>query len=329
MKKIYSYICFLVLLSNLFSQDIYTLLGFRINNIKPNVEVQSALDDLLFSSYFNSTYGYGQIVMNEKYNNNKYDYIKKGNSWFIGGGYRHFIRSNPNLYSNFTFKYNEESASVYVIDGSDLDFTAFSDLIDSGQEFQTVDAMIDQSSVEWQKLYSTSMSLGVGFGYMWDNGLALELGADYILYPYEGMYSDFNTFPSENYMTYNLKVSYTFGSKRNNMWTAPLGVHISKPSNTRFMHSPLFDSINSSPTDIALELPAGYGIVAGAIFYFAALIEGAGSGYDYSGSGYAWDAFYDQYGNIQWRCRDKSNGEFAYDSNCSGLVKSDNTWPGK
>lgn len=331
MKKIYSYICFLVLLSNLFSQDIYTILGFRFNSIEPVKENRSALNDLLYSNYWDNNYSYGQLVFDEIYNDGKYDYIKTGDSWFAGFGYRQYLRNNPNLYSNFTFKYNEESASVYVVDGADINFTTFNSLYDSGQTFRTTDAMTSTASADWQKLYSTSFSLGYGFGYMWDNGLALELGADFVFSPYQGVWNDFDTykFPDDNYMTYSLKVSYTIGAKRDNLFTAPIGVHVSKPTNTRFMHSSLFDNINPSSTDLTLELPAGYGIVAGAVVLVAAMIEGGGDGYDYSGSGYAWDAFYDQYGNIQWRCRDKSNGEFAYDSNCSGLVKSDNTWPDK
>jgi hypothetical protein len=46
-------------------------------------------------------------------------------------------------------------------------------------------------------------------------------------------------------------------------------------------------------------------------------------------SGYAWDAFYDNSYRLVWRCRNKSNGQFAYDSSCSGKLKTDNTWPAK
>jgi hypothetical protein len=51
--------------------------------------------------------------------------------------------------------------------------------------------------------------------------------------------------------------------------------------------------------------------------------------YDYTKTGYAWDAFYDQYYNLVWRCRNKANGQFAYDYQCGGKVKVDTTWPDK
>lgn len=64
----------------------------------------------------------------------------------------------------------------------------------------------------------------------------------------------------------------------------------------------------------------------------AANSSGYGNSYSnsYSGSyGYAWDQFYDGYGNLTWRCRDKSNGQFANDYSCSSAWKNDSTWPGK
>ena len=45
--------------------------------------------------------------------------------------------------------------------------------------------------------------------------------------------------------------------------------------------------------------------------------------------GYAWDAFYDQNGNIQWRCRDINTKRFAKSSFCKDKIKEDNTWPKK
>lgn len=44
---------------------------------------------------------------------------------------------------------------------------------------------------------------------------------------------------------------------------------------------------------------------------------------------YAWDAFYDQNGNTQWRCRDKYTKRFAKSSLCEGQLKEDKTWPKK
>jgi hypothetical protein len=51
--------------------------------------------------------------------------------------------------------------------------------------------------------------------------------------------------------------------------------------------------------------------------------RGGGGGYSYFDTGYAWDY---QPGNNQWVCRDKSNGQYAYKSNCKGLSLIDN-WP--
>ena len=70
-------------------------------------------------------------------------------------------------------------------------------------------------------------------------------------------------------------------------------------------------------------------VVAGA----AAAVAAAASG----GGGYSapvrdvdwdWDAFKDQYSNIQWRCRGIQTGQFAGDSNCAYDVKDDDRWPG-
>ena len=57
-------------------------------------------------------------------------------------------------------------------------------------------------------------------------------------------------------------------------------------------------------------------------------VEGINSGAGYS-SGYDWDGFHDLWGNLQWRCRSLSTGEFTEDYNCSGQLKNDNRWPQK
>ena len=44
---------------------------------------------------------------------------------------------------------------------------------------------------------------------------------------------------------------------------------------------------------------------------------------------YDWDAFYDQYRNLVWRCREINSGRFAASSKCSGIRKDDDRWPGK
>lgn len=71
------------------------------------------------------------------------------------------------------------------------------------------------------------------------------------------------------------------------------------------------------------------GILAAAAIIAIAAAASQGGGGGYSSSSYKWDQFYDQYGNLTWRCRDTSNGQFAYDYNCSGQSKIDSTWPGK
>ncbi len=71
------------------------------------------------------------------------------------------------------------------------------------------------------------------------------------------------------------------------------------------------------------------GIIIGAAVATAIVVGTSGDGGGGGGAydGYAWDGFRDQYGNIVWRCRDKTNGQFAYDFNCGGMAKVDNTWP--
>lgn len=44
---------------------------------------------------------------------------------------------------------------------------------------------------------------------------------------------------------------------------------------------------------------------------------------------YSWDAFYDQYNNLVWRCRDESNGQFAKNACCVYELKTDKRWPSK
>lgn len=56
---------------------------------------------------------------------------------------------------------------------------------------------------------------------------------------------------------------------------------------------------------------------------------GGGTASNSDASGYAWDQFYDGYGNLTWRCRDKSNGRFANNYLCASEYKLDTTWPGK
>lgn len=63
--------------------------------------------------------------------------------------------------------------------------------------------------------------------------------------------------------------------------------------------------------------------VLGILGAAAAVRKGGGGGGGYQESGYAWDY---QPGNGQWVCRDKSNGQYANKTNCSGVAMVDN-WP--
>lgn len=42
---------------------------------------------------------------------------------------------------------------------------------------------------------------------------------------------------------------------------------------------------------------------------------------------WAWDKFYDESKNVQWRCRGRSTGQFSEDEKCAGKTKIDDTWP--
>jgi hypothetical protein len=71
--------------------------------------------------------------------------------------------------------------------------------------------------------------------------------------------------------------------------------------------------------------------LVGAAAYAASKGGGGGGGYGAAADeeGYAWDQMDAPGGGYQWRCRDKSNGRFAYDYQCAGEIKVDSTWPGK
>ena len=42
-----------------------------------------------------------------------------------------------------------------------------------------------------------------------------------------------------------------------------------------------------------------------------------------------WDGFYDQYGNLTWRCRGIQTGRFADNYKCAADIKTDTRWPNK
>ncbi|WP_147377764.1 hypothetical protein [Mesorhizobium waimense] len=53
---------------------------------------------------------------------------------------------------------------------------------------------------------------------------------------------------------------------------------------------------------------------------------GGGGGRYYQGAD--WDAFYNQYGQVVWACREIASGRFTYDYNCYGQAQTDWRWPG-
>jgi hypothetical protein len=300
MRKLYSFISILILSTNLFAQDIYTIFGYRITNLEQNGAHRASLSTYLWDN--------SMVVTDEVIGNNKFDYMKHENGYFAGLGYRQMnMFNNPNLYSNYSFKFQEENVSIFVTDNSSW-----------------------SNDTGWQKIYGQSLIFGYGLGYMMDNGLSFEASADYNLPLGQTVWNDFDDFPTGNFLSFNLKAGYTIGSGRDNLWTAPLGVHISQPTNTRFMNSEVFDSVNPSSRDIEFELPGGYGLVAGVAVMIAGLFADDGySGYD--STSYEWDQFYNSYGVLVYRCRTDggpNSGQFAPNSKCSGF-KNDDRWPSK
>ena len=299
MKKLHIFLLISFFSSNIFSQDIYTIFGYRITDVDLNANHRASLSNYLWDS--------SMTVTDEIYGNNKFDYMKNENGYYAGIGYRQFnMFNNPNIYSNYSFKFQEENVSIYVTDNSNW-----------------------SNDTGWQKIYGQSFIFGYGLGYMMDNGLSIEASTDYNLPLGQTFYyNDFDDFPTGNYLSFNIKAGYTIGSGRDNLWTAPLGVHISQPTNTRFMNSKVFDSINPSSKDIEFELPGGYALVAGVVVLIAGLFADDGyGGYE----SYEWDQFYNQYGVLVYRCRTDggpNSGQFAPDYKCSGL-KNDNRWPSK
>ena len=77
--------------------------------------------------------------------------------------------------------------------------------------------------------------------------------------------------------------------------------------------------------------------ILGGILVAAAVVavanSGGGSGGYYPSSrvedsDWAWDAFYNQYGSLVWRCRGIQTGQFAENGHCAYDVMTDNHWPG-
>jgi hypothetical protein len=63
----------------------------------------------------------------------------------------------------------------------------------------------------------------------------------------------------------------------------------------------------------------------------AAISNGANTQSQYlpTDSDWDWDAFYDGYGNLLWRCRGIQSGQFANNSNCQYDYMDDDRWPNK
>ena len=73
--------------------------------------------------------------------------------------------------------------------------------------------------------------------------------------------------------------------------------------------------------------------VVGAVVVGAAVAAskkgGGGGGNSYAESGADWDAFYNQYGQLVWACRDIQTGRFTEAYRCSGKAQTDSRWPSK
>lgn len=76
------------------------------------------------------------------------------------------------------------------------------------------------------------------------------------------------------------------------------------------------------------SIAAGIAVAAAGVAIGAA--ANSGGGYYSPGPAYgvAWDQFYDEYGQLMWRCRDRGTGRFVYDTYCGGMPMVDSTWPG-
>lgn len=83
-----------------------------------------------------------------------------------------------------------------------------------------------------------------------------------------------------------------------------------------------FSAVNSTLAVVGAAV-----IVVGAA---AAGKNSAGGGSNsYAESGADWDAFYNQYGQLVWACRDIRTGRFTEAANCAGKAQTDSRWPSK
>lgn len=86
---------------------------------------------------------------------------------------------------------------------------------------------------------------------------------------------------------------------------------------------------NSRITEGVVTAVVAAAVVGGVIYCAVEEDCDLGGLYDFGSTGYAWDQFYGPNGNLITRCRSRSSGQFASNSNCAGLTRSDHVWPGK
>jgi hypothetical protein len=80
-------------------------------------------------------------------------------------------------------------------------------------------------------------------------------------------------------------------------------------------------------------IAAGVAIAAVGAAVAVCANNNCGGGAGYYGGGYYqgadWDAFYNQYGQIVWACREIASGRFTYYHHCYGRPQTDWRWPAK
>jgi hypothetical protein len=276
-------------LNILYSQDLYSLFGYRFTTMG-NDNLTSTL-----SPYVQDWSD--QYLLDAKVGNEN-----EITGWTLGLGYRWFdVFNNPNLYINSIYKVDQEHININLVDD-----------YDGG----------------WKSIYHNTNVLGLGMGYMTEQGISVEFGVDYNIgsEPSGNYWYYMDDFGGSNYVSFNIKVGYTIGSRSGNAWTSPFGVHYSVPSNKKFMNSDIFGQHNPSTQEILVEFPGTWTILAGAVILIAAAAQADDGG---SVATHEWDQFYNQYGILIWRCRSTASGQFATDSTCAGKRKSDSTWPNK
>lgn len=88
--------------------------------------------------------------------------------------------------------------------------------------------------------------------------------------------------------------------------------------------------------DEQADTAAGIGLIAALVGIVAVAAKSGAGGGNYAaptrapGSDYEWDwdQFYDQAGQLIWRCRGVQTGQFAIDAECINKLQVDARWPG-